>query len=74
MDNNTFRVPFTQANLADACSLSVVHINRTVQQLRRRGLISWRARTVEIHDRAELEALAEFEPDYLHQEDSLAKP
>ena len=41
-----FRVPFTQSDLADACSLSAVHVNRTLQELRHRGLIRWKGQTV----------------------------
>jgi CRP-like cAMP-binding protein len=60
---------FTQANLADACGLSNVHISRTVQEMRHRGLISWQGKTVELLKRKELAIVAEFVPDYLHQSD-----
>ena len=61
-----FEVPFAQANLADTCGPSTVHVNRTMQELRYRGLISWRGGTVAMLDRAALEAVAEFEASYLH--------
>jgi CRP-like cAMP-binding protein len=38
----TFSLPLTQEMLADALGLSIVHLNRTLQQLRREGLISFK--------------------------------
>lgn len=66
VEDEAFDVPITQQHLADACGLSSVHVNRTVQELRRRGLISWHGRTVVLIDRAALEAVAEFDASYLH--------
>ena len=42
----TFRIPITQEMFADALGLSIVHINRTLQQLRREGLIVLKAGSV----------------------------
>lgn len=36
---NSYAMPLTQETLADAVGLSTVHMNRTMQQLRREGLI-----------------------------------
>jgi CRP-like cAMP-binding protein len=66
LKNDSFEFPFRQQNLADACGLSTVHVNRTVQELRQRGLIEWEGRVIRLLKRSELEALAEFNPDYLH--------
>lgn len=63
---NTFNVPFTQRNLADACGLSNVHVNRTLQELRTRGLIVWEGRTVTILKRNDLEFVGDFQTNYLH--------
>ena len=35
--NNVFPMPLTQEVLADALGLSIVHVNRTLQQIRRDG-------------------------------------
>jgi CRP-like cAMP-binding protein len=35
------RFPFTQQHLADALGLSLVHTNKTLKRLERRGLIQW---------------------------------
>jgi CRP-like cAMP-binding protein len=66
LKNDSFEFPFRQQNLADACGLSSVHVNRTVQELRQRGLIECEGRVIHLLKRRELEALAEFNPDYLH--------
>lgn len=67
MEDRRFQLPFTQSDLADACGLSGVHVNRTVKELRRRNLLTWESQMVEFVDRKALEELAEFDPDYLHQ-------
>ena len=42
-DNQRFPLPLTQEILADALGLSIVHVNRTLQQLRRAGMIELRS-------------------------------
>ncbi|MBW7960867.1 Crp/Fnr family transcriptional regulator [Bradyrhizobium sp. BR 10261] len=64
-ENGKMNLPFTQADLADACGLSTVHINCTIQELRRRRLIDWQGQTLELLQRAELEFIAEFNQEYL---------
>ena len=59
-DGWRFTLPLTQEVLADATGLSIVHVNRTVQQLRRDRLIEWRSHTVTITEPALLTDLAEF--------------
>ncbi|MET3997757.1 CRP-like cAMP-binding protein [Bradyrhizobium sp. S3.9.2] len=67
LDNgSSFRLPFTQQNVADACGLSVVHVNRTLQELRQHGLIEWRNHIVQFLNRTALEDIAEFDRGYLH--------
>jgi CRP-like cAMP-binding protein len=58
----TFRLPVTQQMLGDALGLSLVHINRTLQELRRRNLLTLRRGLVTLHDRSRLAALACYEP------------
>jgi CRP-like cAMP-binding protein len=65
-DNDTMDFPLSQADLADSAGLSAVHVNRVIQQLRDDGLISWRGRVLKVLDVAALEALAGFNPNYLH--------
>jgi CRP-like cAMP-binding protein len=69
VQQNAFHIPFTQKDMADACGVSAVHINRTLQDLRGRGLISWQGKTITLLKRQELEDTADFLEDYLHQDD-----
>jgi CRP-like cAMP-binding protein len=55
---NTFRIPLTQEVFADALGLSVVHINRTLQQLRREGLVTVGRGSVTLHQRHKLASFA----------------
>jgi CRP-like cAMP-binding protein len=57
--------PFTQSDLAAACGISPVHANRTIQELRRRGLLRWHGKLITIVDWPGLVRLAGFDPAYL---------
>lgn len=63
--NNQFELAMTQAELGEALGLSTVHINRTIQQLRKRKLISMGQGMVTILDLEALEAIASFDGRYL---------
>lgn len=65
---NTFEFPLTQRELAECLGLTVVHVNRTLQELRRRGLVEAGNRQITILDKRGLETLAEFDPAYLYLE------
>jgi CRP-like cAMP-binding protein len=66
VENDSFQLPFTQQDIANATGMSVVHVNRTLQLLRSRGLITWEARKLELIDFEELKRIADFNPNYLH--------
>lgn len=69
--NGRLPIPLTQSTLADALGLSVVHVNRTLSQLAKAGLIEMRRRerVLEIVDHAGLCRAAGFEGTYLlHQQ------
>lgn len=57
-----FLVPLTQELLADALGLTSVHVNRTLQALRRDELITWQAGLASVLDRRRLEKLADHKP------------
>jgi CRP-like cAMP-binding protein len=59
-------LPLTQVELAETLGLSSVHVNRTLQQLRRQKLITLNGGTLTIQDLRALEELSFFNPDYLH--------
>jgi CRP-like cAMP-binding protein len=58
--------PLTQVELGECLGLTSVHVNRTLQELRRRGLIELRARRLAILDWAGLLRAAEFDDSYLY--------
>ncbi|MHC4047675.1 Crp/Fnr family transcriptional regulator [Bradyrhizobium sp. 23AC] len=67
VDGNSCVMPVTQMDLADATGLSVVHLNRTVQELRASGLIMLRDRTLTIPDLDALKDAALYSPSYLQR-------
>jgi CRP-like cAMP-binding protein len=66
--DNSFRLPVTQSELGDALGISTVHTNRVLQELRAKGLVTWKGDLVEINDWMGLCALADFDLMYLHLE------
>ncbi len=69
----TYALPVTQTDIGDAMGLSVVHVNRTLQQLRADGLISLRSNIVVVLDWSRLRAAGEFDPDYLQLKPDLTR-
>jgi CRP-like cAMP-binding protein len=65
-NGQSFEFLLTQAELADATGLSNVHVNRTMQQLRRSRLVKTEGRKLEILDWPGLQAAGDFDPSYLH--------
>ena len=66
--NDGYDFPLTQRELSECLGLTVVHANRTLQELRRRGLIELENRRLTIRNRRGLEGVAEFDPSYLYLE------
>ena len=66
--DHTFEFPLTQRELSECLGLTVVHVNRTLQELRRRRIVEAENRHITIVDPKALEALAEFDPGYLQLE------
>jgi CRP-like cAMP-binding protein len=60
-----FELPLTQPVVADALGLSLVHVNRTLREIRGLKLITWRSRLVKILDWERLVEFAQFDPTYL---------
>ena len=61
-----YAFPLTQRELSECLGLTVVHANRTIQELRRRGLVELENRQLTILDRRGLEGIAEFDSTYLY--------
>ena len=65
-DQTGCALPVTQIDIADATSLTPVHVNRTLRQLRETGIVEFRAGRLEIGDLPALERFAGFDPAYLY--------
>jgi CRP-like cAMP-binding protein len=59
-------MPLTQLELGETLGLSAVHVNRTLQELRRQHLITLEGGVLTIPDLDGLARLSLFNPDYLH--------
>jgi CRP-like cAMP-binding protein len=64
--NDTCDLPLTQHDIGETLALSTVHVNRTLMELRRTGLVTFQSRKLVIHDLAALQSAAGFDPGYLH--------
>ncbi len=62
----TCEFPMTQCDLADATGLSVVHVNRTLQELRSENLISLQGKTLSVPNLQRLQSAALFDTAYLY--------
>jgi CRP-like cAMP-binding protein len=67
-------LPLTQVELAETLGLSPVHVNRTLQELRRQKLITLDDGTLTIQNLQALEELSFFNAEYLHQDYRADKP
>jgi CRP-like cAMP-binding protein len=65
-DAPAIRLPLTQAILADALGLTAVHVNRTLNSLRRDGLLTVHRGVLSILDWNGLQKAGDFDPAYLH--------
>ena len=66
VENNTCELPLTQTDIADSLGLSTVHVNRTLQQLRSKGLLELDDGSLKVRDWEGLQEAGEFDPTYLH--------
>ncbi|WP_128893262.1 Crp/Fnr family transcriptional regulator [Erythrobacter sp. HKB08] len=66
-----FRSPLTQSDLADMCGTTPIHMNRSLGELRRKGLADFRRGKLVCNDRAALEQMGDFDPTYLYGEGDL---
>lgn len=65
ISGNRYEFPLTQRELSECLGLTVVHANRSLQELRRNGLVQFEDRHLTILNRRGLEGIAKFDPDYL---------
>lgn len=67
-EGNSFDFPLTQQEIGECLGLTSVHVNRTLQQLRKRQLIAVENRRATILDLPALQCVGEFKADYLYLE------
>lgn len=65
-DGDTFRLPVSQATIADALGLSFVHVSRTLSGLQKSRCIERKSKVLTITDHLLLRDIAGFTEDYLH--------
>lgn len=63
-----YELRLTQTDLGEALGLTSVHVNRTLKELRAKGLVEFRGSRVEISDLPGLQRVAEFDEAYLYLE------
>jgi CRP-like cAMP-binding protein len=73
LGDRRFRLPLTQEILADALGLSLVHVNRTLMQLRRDRLVVLKGSFAELPDLERLALIANYAPQPLHRPDGAAQ-
>lgn len=66
VSDNSYTLPLTQVELADTMGMSSVHMNRVLQSLRRKKLVSFEGTQMKVLDVEGLERHAEWNPNYLH--------
>ena len=69
-DGRRFPLELTQADLAEICGLTTVHVNRAMRQLREAELCLVRGGSVEMLDAAGLARRGDFDPAYLYLDDT----
>lgn len=62
------RTPLIQADLADMCGTTAIHMNRALSQLRKEGMADFQRGIVRIPHRERLEKFSSFDPAYLYGE------
>jgi CRP-like cAMP-binding protein len=65
-EGNSFTLPLTQLEIADATGITSVHVNRVFKELRAAGLVASEGRILRVTDCAALQKAASFDPAYLH--------
>jgi CRP-like cAMP-binding protein len=64
--DGSFELPITQTELSDTMGLSVVHVNRSLKELREAGLVTMKDNRIVIRDVHRLKEYSGFDPAYLH--------
>lgn len=73
-DDGRFALPLKQSDIAEACGLTGVHVNRVLRSMRERELLLFQGGEVTILDRRELCTVGQFDPAYLYGDDASSPP
>lgn len=65
-EHGRFALPLTQTDIADACGLTPVHVNRMLKKLRDDKMLVFRGGEVVLQDWEGLTKLAEYSDTFLH--------
>jgi CRP-like cAMP-binding protein len=65
-NGRSFDLPLTQADIAEICALTPVHVNRVLRALREEKICVMKSASVQIVDAQALVARAQFDPTYLY--------
>lgn len=65
-----FAFPVTQNQLAEILGITAIHVNRMIRSLRERGWVVFNRGEIVIRDWSSLVELAQFNPSYLHLNDT----
>jgi len=68
VEGNSFDLPLTQIDIADALGVTPIHTNRVLARFRADGLIALSGRSITLLDWKTLATVGEFDPTYLHLE------
>jgi CRP-like cAMP-binding protein len=68
VDNGVCDFPLTHRDIADALGLTETHVGRVIRKLNETDYASLRRRTLTVRNLAKLQAIAKFNPNYLHQQ------
>ncbi|MCV3209987.1 Crp/Fnr family transcriptional regulator [Mesorhizobium sp. YC-39] len=66
VSDQKYTLPLTQVELADTMGMTPVHMNRVLQSLRRKALISLESNQLTVLNSKRLESEAGWNPNYLH--------
>jgi CRP-like cAMP-binding protein len=64
--DESFELPLTQTAMADAVGLSLVHLNKSLQLLKKDGCVQTKGRIVILTDKAKMIRHSGFDSDYLY--------
>ena len=65
-ERDSFELPMTQDQLADATGMTAVHVNRSLMDLERQGLFTRSVRHIVVPDWRRLAEAGDFDAAYLH--------